>query len=107
MPSQPLIDSLLFLEEMAHASQRMTVNDQPCRDALTEVWRASDRRRPDLYKEFWKWAGYNPAGDGAPGITRSQNLSRMLNGIYRDVGVERSSQMMFNEGVWARARERR
>lgn len=99
----PIIEALLALEEATLISSHHRVDTPEVRTHLTTLWKASDRKNDWLYKNFWDWCGFD-ADRESVGLGRSQNLNASLNGIYRSVKVERTSEMMFNKEIWERAK---
>lgn len=95
-----IVKALTALEEFAHQAQRAPIPPSyALRFTLAWLFAHSDGRR-ESFDEFWRVVTdpgdhhqSNPTGTN---IVRSNGASTSLYGIYRAVGVYRSTDMIFS-----------
>ncbi|MBN8843234.1 MAG: hypothetical protein J0H88_08295 [Sphingomonadales bacterium] len=100
-----IVKALTALEEVSHEARRAPIApSHALRFALAFLYAHSDGRR-DSFDSFWRVV--TDAGDhGQPtenlvNVVRSNYASRELHGIYRSVGVHRSTDMIYS---WSKIR---
>lgn len=95
-----IVKALTALEEVAHQAQRSPIAAScALRFTLAYLFAHGDGRR-ESFDEFWRvvtdTGDHHQKSENMTNVVRSNAASRELYGIYRAVGVYRSTDMIFS-----------